>query len=395
MSDDAEALFLQAVTLSTAERAAFLQQRCANDSALRERVEGLLAANDAAEGNRFLDSHFLNAISPSPTAKENDPERPANAVARRFEILRKHQSGGLGEVWIAWDRQLNREVAIKQIQSRWLDHDEARQRFLQEAEVTARLEHPGVVPVYAMGKWADGRPYYAMRFIQGETLRDFIDAYHQAAAADPLDPNNRRMLRQLLNRFVDVCTTIDYAHSRDILHRDLKPSNIMVGPYGEVLVVDWGLAKQLGTAAKEPADVNVASDDRRFGSGSTPTRIGGAIGTPGYMSPEQASGDPTRVGTHTDIYLLGATLYHLLTGRPPYRGENLGQLMENIKVGRFPAPVTAASRVARSLEAICLKAMATIPEQRYSSAAALAADVERWLADEPITVYRDEWSVRF
>ena len=181
----------------------------------------------------------------------------------RFRILRPHAEGGLGEVYVARDEELHREVALKQIQDRHADDPTSRARFLLEAEITGGLEHPGIVPVYGLGSDADGRPFYAMRFIRGESLKEAIARFH--AADDPRrDPGERALaLRQLLGRFVDVCNAVAYAHSRGVLHRDLKPGNIMLGPYGETLVVDWGLAKVVGRP-----------EGRRSRGGDAPARVG-------------------------------------------------------------------------------------------------------------------------
>ena len=183
-----------------------------------------------------------------------DPDQTAipsvgepSLAGQRFRILRPHASGGLGEVFVARDEELHREVALKQIQDRYADHPESRSRFLLEAEITGGLEHPGIVPVYGLGHYPDGRPFYAMRFIRGDSLKEAIEQFHRADGQPGRDPGERALaLRQLLRRFVDVCNAIAYAHSRGVLHRDLKPGNVMLGPYGETLVVDWGLAKPIG-----------------------------------------------------------------------------------------------------------------------------------------------------
>jgi tRNA A-37 threonylcarbamoyl transferase component Bud32 len=170
----------------------------------------------------------------------------ATSDGQRFRVLRPHARGGLGAVFVAVDTELNREVALKQILDHHADDPTSRQRFLIEAEITGGLEHPGIVPVYGLGTYDGGRPYYAMRLIRGDSLKEAIERFH-GDAARKADPGRRSLeLRKLLRRFTDVCDAIDYAHSRGVLHRDIKPGNIIVGKHGETLVVDWGLAKPLG-----------------------------------------------------------------------------------------------------------------------------------------------------
>ena len=194
-------------------------------------------------------------------------------------------------------------------------------------------------------------------------------------------------LRKLLRRFIDVCNAIEYAHSRGVLHRDIKPGNVIVGRYGETLVVDWGLAKPLGHAVP-----GSAAGERTLvpssGSGSADTLPGSAVGTPGYMSPEQAGGELDRLGPRSDVYSLGATLYSLLTGKAPFDGD-VGEVLRKVKQGNFPPPRQLDPSVDPALEAVCLKAMAANPEDRYASCRALADDVERWAADEPVAAWRE------
>ena len=388
-------IFLDAIEMPPSARSGFLDEACGGDERLRRKVEALLEADAAAGGADFLESAFLaNESDSTPQPNTSDGSRPEDASpdTSRFRIMSQHQQGGLGEVLIAYDQQLKRTVAIKQIKPKWLGHDEARQRFVQEAEVTGQLEHPGVVPVYAMGTWDDGRQYYAMRFIQGETLGEVIDHYHSPQRK--LDSHGRQLeLRQILNRFMDVCNTIEYAHSHQILHRDIKPANVMVGRYGETLVVDWGLAKLLNVTFDESMTAGLMKD-QASGSGSTPTQAGGRVGTPQYMSPEQASGELEEVGTWTDIYLLGATLFQILTGRPPHSDESISKLMDRIIRGDLTRPRVFDAEISPALEAICLKAMAKEPCDRYSSASELAGDIECWMADEPVSVFRDPPTVK-
>jgi serine/threonine-protein kinase len=311
----------------------------------------------------------------------------------RYRVLRPHARGGLGEVFVAHDEELHREVALKEIQPRHADHPDSRVRFLLEAEITGGLEHPGIVPVYGLGQYADGRPYYAMRFIKGDSLQDAIARFHQADVPGR-DPGERSlMLRELLGRFVAVCNAVAYAHSRGVLHRDLKPANVMLGKYGETLVVDWGLAKVVGRA---PGAAGAGEELLQPASdGSAPTEVGAALGTPAYMSPEQADGNWDAVGPASDVYSLGATLYCLLTGRVPFPQGEVGVVLRKVEEGDFPPPGQVKRGVPPALAAVCRKAMALRPPDRYATALALAADVEHWLADEPVGAYREPLAVRF
>jgi serine/threonine protein kinase len=308
----------------------------------------------------------------------------------RFQVLRPHARGGIGQVLLAKDEELDREVALKQIQPRFADQPQFRHRFLQEARITGRLEHPGIVPVYGMGQGPDGQPYYAMRFIKGGSLKEAILLFH-APHKGPGGPDTHlHELRQLLNRFIAVCNTMAYAHSKGVIHRDLKPDNIMLGPYGETLVVDWGMAKVLG----QPEGPSQVGEQALSTSGVVQTEVGALVGTPAYMSPEQASGQVDQLGPASDIYSLGATLYTLVTGKLPVEAPNLQLLLERVRSGRFVPPRQVDSRVPLALDAIVRKAMALVPENRYASARDLADDLERFLADEPVQALPEPWSER-
>ena len=321
------------------------------------------------------------------------PERSSGALSSRFRILRPHAKGGLGQVSVALDQELNREVALKEIQPQYADELVSRERFLMEAEITGGLEHPGIVPVYALGHAADGRPYYAMRFVKGDSLRAASEAFHRADNPNRTNPGARQLaLRHLLGRFIDVCNAMEYAHSRGVLHRDLKPGNIMIGKYGETLVVDWGLAKVAG--AEEIVSDEPTLRTSSALSSSVQTQAGSAVGTPAYMSPEQAAGKLDELGPASDVYSLGATLYHLLCGKPPFEREAALLILEKVSQGRFPKPRTVVAEMPKALEAICVKAMALDAAKRYQSPRALADDLEHWLADEPVAALPETPSQR-
>jgi eukaryotic-like serine/threonine-protein kinase len=329
---------------------------------------------------------------------DGDPDRTATlsmgsstSENQRFQIVRPHARGGLGAVFVALDAELHREVALKQILDKHADNPDSRHRFLLEAEVTGGLEHPGIVPVYGLGTYANGRPYYAMRFIRGDSLKQAIDRFHRDESLKKDFGRQSLELRKLLRRFTDVCNAIGYAHSRGVLHRDIKPANIIVGKHGETLVVDWGLAKPLGHI--EPG---VDSGERTLvlstASGSAETLPGSALGTPAYMSPEQAEGALDHLGPRSDVYSLGATLYYLLTGKPAFEADDIGDVLRNVQRGEFPCPRLVDSSIDVPLEACCVKAMARKPEDRYDTPRQLAEDVERWMADEPVSSYREPWT---
>jgi serine/threonine-protein kinase len=316
----------------------------------------------------------------------------------RFQPIRLYARGGMGMAWVARDCELHREVALNVIEPRFAERPEQRSRFVLEAEITGKLEHPGVAPIYSLGQNAEGRLYYAMRFVRGESLAAVIKRFHKPVAlkagrlARHASPFWGIEFRQLLGSFLDVCNTIDYAHSRGVLHRDLKPANIILGRYGETLVVEWGLAKVIDPASflpERPGADFEPSFERETPGASGAAEPGILVGTPAYMSPEQASGAIDDFGVASDVYSLGATLYELLTGDAAFRGDSQAEVLDKARNGSFPPPRSVCRFVPAPLEAICCKAMARQPEQRFARVRELARDVEHWLADEPVTAYRE------
>jgi serine/threonine protein kinase len=365
-------------------------------SALRELIKtayrfSLFQGNDlalddyAARFPSVCDSTLLEDLRTMRSDPANDPAVP------RFRVIRFHRRGGLGEVFEAYDRELKRCVALKEIRSDHADEPAYRARLIREAEVTGRLEHPGIVSVYSLGRHDDGRPFYAMRFIRGGIrLTDAIGRWH----ADQGNPRRSSLqLRNLLGHFIQICNAIAYAHNRGVIHRDIKPDNVLLGPYGETLVVDWGLAKFI-----EQTHSTTHQEDRellpRSFAGSGETLPGSSVGTPGFMSPEQAAGQLDRHGTASDIYSLGATLYCVLTGRAPRQDFDPDRIAGTGRHDEFQTPSRLNLAVSPALEAIYLKAMEPRPELRYATPRALAGDIERVLAGEPVSVYRERWSER-
>jgi WD40 repeat protein len=272
--------------------------------------------------------------------------------------------GGLGRLLRARDRRLRRVVAVK-LMRRVSTQLEA--RFRREAEITARLSHPGVVPIFEAGRWTTGEPFYAMRLISGSSLKERLEGVRSLEERLPL-------LRSVLA----VCETLGYAHSQGVVHRDLKPANIMIGAFGEAVVIDWGLAKALD----QP---ELPTDGEARGDGAT-TATGSIVGTPAYMPPEQARGDA--VDRRADVYALGAVLYEVLAGRPPYSGDSALEVMRTV-LERSPSPLDHGDEAPpQELITLVDKSMARDPAARYADAAALADDLRRYLDGQLVAAHR-------
>jgi WD40 repeat protein len=349
-----------------AERSAYLEGACAGDAALKAHFEGLLELQ--TQVGSFLESPALGigaAVGP--------PLR-----AGRFELGAELARGGMGVVYRARDESLGRDVAVKVLHERFLADSLTGKRFLDEARITAQLQHPAIPPVFEVGRLFDGRPYLAMKLIKGRTLEELLQE-RSGPAADR---------GRFLAVFEQVCQAVGYAHSKHILHRDLKPANVMVGAFNEVQVMDWGLAKLLsasGAAAREHAagtettGGTVIQTERESDSG---TLAGSMLGTPAFMAPEQAGGEVDLLDERSDVFGLGAILCVILTGEPPYKGqsgEEVRLLAIRGKLAEAHARIEQCGADAKLVE-LCRTCLSEEREARPRNAGAVAATVHDYLA---------------
>jgi WD40 repeat protein/serine/threonine protein kinase len=313
--------------------------------------------------------------------------RYAAETRDRYTLVKLQATGGIGVIWLAYDSDLGRTVALKELRPETVSDLRACHRFLSEARVTGQLEHPGIVPVYELGKRTeDQKPFYTMRFVKGRTLTEAVRAYHRERAARRAGTLERN---ELLGNFVALCKTLAYAHSRGVIHRDIKGQNVLLGDFGEVIVLDWGLAKIVQRIKGVDALPVVLTED-----GAVQTMPGQALGTPAFMAPEQAAGRLDLIDHRADIYSLGAILYEILTGRPPFVGRNVEEVLRRVRFEPPVPPGQLCPEVPASLQAVCLRALAKDLTRRYDSAADLAHEVQRCLADEPVQAYPESWRQR-
>jgi WD40 repeat protein/tRNA A-37 threonylcarbamoyl transferase component Bud32 len=360
-------------------------------TAYEQALRGEKPAPEAGAVSEPMRQRLDRALHCIRTLQQLWPASPQPAPApseTRYQRTGIHAVGGIGCVWVAHDTRLHRDIALKELRQERLGDAALQERFLREALITCQLQHPGIAPVYDLVEGDNGQPpSYTMRLVKGRTLTEAVHAYHHrrgGAAHDPLS------LRGFLDAFVRVCSTIAYAHARGVIHRDLKGQNVVLGDFGEVIVVDWGFARWLRSEPQDPTSKEVANPPGAV----TDTLSGQILGTPAYMAPEQAEGRAARVDQRTDVYGLGAILFEILTGRPPNAGDDAEDIVNRLRAGeacpsaRFDAAVPAA------LAAIGRKALARRPEDRYTSASDLAEDVQRWLADEPVRAYAEPVQAR-
>jgi tetratricopeptide (TPR) repeat protein len=326
-----------------------------------------------------------------PTGADAWTDEDFDRLKRRcghYLLKQFYAKGGMGEVWLAEDPVIGRSVALKRMLSKDSQHAT---RFRVEAQVTGKLEHPGIVPVHELGTNAQGEPYYVMKFVQGRTLSKVIKEFH--AKELPAGAHEVELVK-LLQMFVSLCQTVAYAHSRGVIHRDLKPDNVMLGPYGETILLDWGIAKVLGQTAPTMGDASSPSAPLMKTIPDTGTHDGAIMGTPSYMAPEVAAGKNDEVDERSDIYLLGATLYQILSGQQPRTAKTLMEMIYKA-TQESPDPVRSINPlIPAALDAICVKAMAREKLDRYQTATELAEDIQRFVAGEPVSAYREGFPAR-
>lgn len=349
--------------------------------------------------NRNGIRQFVERVTSGGIAQEDAPSRPISpdeSIALmndeivsnerqlgRFKLEREVARGGLGRVWLALDPVIGREVAIKELKRSQAVKPDSLSRFLREMTITGQLEHPNIVPVYEIGNLDTPRPYYAMRLVKGHTFTEIIeDTFTQKSAVS----EKAKTEVEMRAAFRQICNAVSYAHSHGVVHRDLKPDNVIVGHFGEVLLLDWGLSKKKGE--NEELDLKGQLDPSKLGE----TVEGAILGTPGFLAPEQAAGKHDLIDERTDIFGLGAILYMMTTGREPHRFEKDDtpkKFLERIAAGPSPRVHQASPKAPKEIDAICAKAMAHSPEDRYQSVSELLADIILYEAGEPVSVFRE------
>jgi serine/threonine protein kinase len=377
--------------MSSALELAEALELLAKDAApLESNEEALADTMDSTPGPALTVSENLqpsgsqrsNASQPSPFMSASQVERLSQMTGlpqvsqESYEVLSELGRGGLGRVNCAQDKRLQRVVAVKEL----LRHNhQAKERFLREAMLTARLQHPGIIPIYEAGVWPSGEFFYSMKMVQGEPL-DKLIARH----------NTLEERLGLLPQLLAASEAMAYAHSQKIIHRDLKPANILIGEYGETLVIDWGLAKDLAANDAGPDPIN---DEGYRAPSDTGLTIDGAImGTPAYMPPEQAKGKP--VDERADVYSLGAILYHMLAGASPYQGRNSRSVLLDVAQGKLIPLEEKQQGTPKDLLAIVKKAMDIDAERRYPTADAFAKDLKKFLTGQLVEAYQYTTSER-
>lgn len=352
----------------------------------RNRIQAQVDDHQPARNEEDIDQTLvadgsLNAQAAFATLDASDDDADSNdmLLGSRLKLRFVHAEGGIGQVWMARDRVLGRDIALKELKTGRATTDAAKARFLREVQITSQLQHPGTVPVYEYNSGVDdGRCYYTMKFLKGRTLTEVIAEYHQQRRQGEAGLGD---LIELLQAFDQICDTMSYAHSRGILHRDLKGDNVVVGQYGEVVVIDWGLAKRMGEIEQEESSDAMSSIDLRHAD-VLQTMHGEAVGTPAFMSPEQAMGAVGDYDERTDVYGLAAILYEILAGMPPFVGKDVPAILMAVCTVPPNPPRLLNPMIPRDLEAICLKGLSKDRNDRQQTAAELAASVSGWISDQ-------------
>ncbi len=309
----------------------------------------------------------------------------------RYEMLLQVGEGAMGQVFLAQDKDLLRKVAYKRLHSQVKISPEVLARFVREIQITAQLEHPNVVPVYNLEKTPAGWAY-AMKLVFGKTLKEYFQEARTAYKSD-LDLPEAYSIVAMLDIFLKICEAMDFAHERGVVHRDLKPSNIMIGRYGEVYVMDWGIARVMSAADPQQKTVELSESEQDTEAFFEATQIGKILGTPRYLSPEQAAAKNNQLDGRSDLLTLGLILQELVTLKPAYHAKSLTDLLKRVlTVDRLPIEAFDPNRpVARELIAIITKATALKPEQRYARVGDLAADIRRYLRGQAVYAQPDSF----
>lgn len=320
-------------------------------------------------------------------------QHDATEDKKRYVVIREIARGGMGKVLEVEDTELRRSVALKVLRKELVNRRDVVERFLEEAQITGQLEHPNIVPVHEMGVDGAGNLYFTMKYVEGHALSEILQKLREG---------NRDSLREypllkLLDIFVKICEGMAFAHNRGVIHRDLKPANVMVGKFGEVQVMDWGVAKIVGKEFRAENDSGIVVTDR-FDADAVHTMLGSIIGTPSYMSPEQARGEVERIGATTDIFSLGVMLYEMLALRSPWTGKTSDEVLEQV---RTYTPVRPTERnpevmVPAEIERLCLKCLEKEPENRLASVKELAENLRsfiegRTMGSVEYSIFRLAW----
>ena len=327
----------------------------------------------------FMD-HFLSGEESAGDAELDSLSGQSVCIEKSLTIEQHVARGGRAVILKAHDQSLDRHIAIKTLIDQTYSTLSSQERLTNEARTIGRLDHPGILPVIDTGHLPNKAPFYSMPLVDGQSMKDAINDLHKLKPGDSRSRETNRLLRA----FISICQTVAYAHSHDIVHRDIKPGNIMLGRFGEAFLVDWGLCKNVNQS--ESITVERQS---HFNVSTIATRTGTSLGTPAFMSPEQAAGSAGFDEKKSDLFNLGATLYSILTGNVPYDAASIVDVMTMAKQRKIKTPRTIDPGISKPLEAICLKAMAEKPVDRYDSPGDLIEDLERSLRDQPVSAKRE------